>query len=497
MKYKIKVYSIWEFGQRKDAQGNPHQEDSVFPAFGRQKDSDRLFILCDGMGGHDAGEVASSTVCEAMSKTILSHGAEANSAFSDAMLQEAIDAAFDELDKKDTGAVKKMGTTMTFLKLHDKGATIAHMGDSRVYQIRQGETKNDTKIIFETEDHSLVNDMIKIGELTPEEAKHSKQKNIITRAMQPHMERQPKADIKHTVDIKPGDYFYLCSDGMLENMEDEFIPYYFSRQIATDEERVEALTKATAENKDNHSAIIVHILEVEDPIEIPQEEETEDLGPLAGKVSDSPESEGEMVDLDKNSAGDEGQPRTTAPVGGAGSTNDPLAPKPNKRNNIFTIALAAMALIVVAVLAIPQFKPAAKPSADEPEKETTQEPIQAPGPKGAKGTGPSTVRREQNNGNTTPAQQPPSPNNNGNPTEQPSTTTSGTPAPTATVNQGTDQNAPGANNHHGQGAHEASGKVGKVATEAFHKTEGNGVTISNEDKVQNQTPGNTSTPSGN
>ena len=83
-------------------------------------------------------------------------------------------------------------------------------------------------IVFCTRDHSLVNDLIRVGELTPEEAKLSKQKNVITRAMQPNMERHPKADVYHTADIKKGDYFYMCSDGMLEQMEDENILFNFS-----------------------------------------------------------------------------------------------------------------------------------------------------------------------------------------------------------------------------------------------------------------------------
>lgn len=270
MKYRLKVYSIWEFGQRKDAQGNPHQEDSIFPAYGEQQDADRLFILCDGMGGHDAGEVASATVCEAMSRSILSH-ADADTAFSDAMLQEAIGAAFDALDSKDTGAAKKMGTTLALLKLHSGGATIAHMGDSRVYHIRPGRDKLSTTILSVTQDHSLVNYLVRSGEMTAEEAKRSPQKNVITRAMQPHMEKRPKADIFHTSDIKAGDYFYLCSDGMLEEMDDDNLRFFFSGEkvVRTDEQKVEKLRQATADNRDNHSAIIVHILAVDGGAEEP------------------------------------------------------------------------------------------------------------------------------------------------------------------------------------------------------------------------------------
>lgn len=270
MKYKLKVYSISEFGQRKDSQGNPHQEDSMFPEYGKQSDDDRLFILCDGMGGHDAGEVASATVCEAMSDSILNDGHDKEGVFTSEDFSDALNAAFDALDKKDSGAEKKMGTTMTFLKLHDKGAFIAHMGDSRVYQIRSGKTGEETQIVFQTEDHSLVNDLIKIGELTKEEARLSKQKNVITRAMQPNMGRRPKADVYETSDIKSGDYFYLCSDGMLEQAEmenGESLKNIFSGMGGTDENKVQILKSVTENNRDNHTAFIIHIIDVMDPIE--------------------------------------------------------------------------------------------------------------------------------------------------------------------------------------------------------------------------------------
>lgn len=261
------MYSIWEYGQRKDAYGNPHQEDNMYPAHGEGTENDRLFVLCDGMGGHDAGEVASATVCEAMSRSVLASAPDAEGGFSREMFDKALNDAFAALDERDNGAEKKMGTTMTFLKLYDKGCFIAHMGDSRVYHIRPGQTEEDTRILFHTEDHSLVNDLVRIGELTPEEARHSRQKNVITRAMQPHLERRPKADVYTSADIQAGDYFYLCTDGMLENMENGNICYFFSKSGGTDEEKVGKLIDATCENRDNHSAIIVHILEVIDPVQ--------------------------------------------------------------------------------------------------------------------------------------------------------------------------------------------------------------------------------------
>ena len=240
----------------------------MFPDFGELKESDRLFIVCDGMGGHSAGEVASSTICKEMGESVLRQCPDAEGEFTDDNLRQALSDSIDALDLKDNGAEKKMGTTMTFLKLHDKGATIAHIGDSRVYHVRPGATPAETEILFQTVDHSLVNDLVKIGELTPEEAKHSKQKNIITRAIQPNMERRPRADIYHTHDIKPGDYFMLCSDGVLEQMEDDNIKYIFSDKVGGPEAKVDMLIQVTSQNHDNHTAILVRINDVIDPIPV-------------------------------------------------------------------------------------------------------------------------------------------------------------------------------------------------------------------------------------
>ncbi len=290
MEYKLQVYCIWHSGKRVDADGNPHQEDSMYPEYEKATSDDRLFILCDGMGGHDAGEVASATVCEAMSSSILSTIPTIEGEFTEDIIQKAISDAFDALDAKDDGtSIKKMGTTMTLLKLHGNGYHIAHMGDSRVYHIRPGKTAKDTKIIFRTEDHSLVNDLVKIGELTPEEARHSSQKNVITRAMQPNMERRPKADIYHSIDVASGDYFYLCSDGMLENMEDHQLCYFFSEEAGNDAKKRDSLLKATQENKDNHSAIIIHILEVQGfipKLDTLQNESNLNPKPLMGEIHD-------------------------------------------------------------------------------------------------------------------------------------------------------------------------------------------------------------------
>lgn len=250
MKYVINPLAIYELGQR------TNQEDSIFPILGEATAKDRLFIVCDGMGGHELGEVASRTVCKAMSEYILSKTSP-EGAFTDKQFDEALNAAYDLLDQKDNGAAKKMGTTMTLLKLHNNGCLLAHIGDSRIYHIRPSE-----KYVFHTRDHSLINDLYDIGEITLEEMKTSKQKNVITRAMQPNLERRPKADIKHITDIRPGDYFFMCSDGMLEETDDSDLLNILSDPNTTDDEKKQILTKVSENNRDNHSAYLIHILDV-------------------------------------------------------------------------------------------------------------------------------------------------------------------------------------------------------------------------------------------
>ena len=425
MRYKLKTYSIWEYGQRVDSEGKPHQEDSIFPAYEQQKDSDRLFILCDGMGGHEAGEVASSTVCSAMSKSIFESVPDSEGDFSDENLKKAIEDAFNALDALplgDVSAEKKMGTTMTFLKFHNKGCTIAHMGDSRVYHIRPGKGRDDTKILFKTNDHSLVNDLIKVGELTPEEAKQSKQKNIITRAMQPKMERHPKPDIYHTVDIKPGDYFYMCSDGMLEQMEDENLLFNFSEATGDDDNKVKILTQATSQNLDNHSAIIVHVIDVIDPLpveNVPVPPTVTKPAPIMAEIEDSQEKLSEEGDGHKDTEiktdnNSDDYPADSKPqelkndnvirFNNSGSTGACNISKERKRRLVKYVFGA----IVVILLAFGMFFVSSKLSKKnnpEPEKiENSQKPPQKTGKKPRVSTGQETPQQppEKPNGNSEP-----------------------------------------------------------------------------------------------
>ena len=267
MKYELNAYSIYELGQR------ANQEDSIYPAHEQITASDRVFIVCDGMGGHESGEVASRIVCDTMSRHLLPI-VKAGEVLTDEQLRAAVNAALDALDAADDehpSGPKKMGTTMTCVVLHEGGCTIAHIGDSRVYHIRPT-AEGDDFFRYVTNDHSLVNELVRVGELTPEEARHSRQKNVITRVMMPHLEQRPKPDIYHSADIKPGDYFYLCSDGMLE--QEEYDNRYTRNNFASlsddPKQLVQRLREVRSENRDNHSAILVRILAVEGEAKVPK-----------------------------------------------------------------------------------------------------------------------------------------------------------------------------------------------------------------------------------
>ena len=102
MEYNLTEYSILEVGKRTDAYGNPHQEDCIFPLPSEISSNSRVFILCDGMGGHDAGEIASSVVCVTLGKTILLM-LDANPLFTKSKLKKALDVAYDTLDANEIG----------------------------------------------------------------------------------------------------------------------------------------------------------------------------------------------------------------------------------------------------------------------------------------------------------------------------------------------------------------------------------------------------------
>jgi protein phosphatase len=168
-----------------------------------------LFVIADGMGGHQAGEVASAIAVETVLATEI--GADPVMDLQKAVLN-ANEAILEEMAKNVD--FSGMGTTVAILLLNNDKAFVSHVGDSRIYQLI-GEN-----LLQLTDDHSFVAELIKNGTITEEEAKIHPQRNVLTRALgtQGHLEFEV-----NSFSIHPGDKFLLCSDGLTSIVDEKNI----------------------------------------------------------------------------------------------------------------------------------------------------------------------------------------------------------------------------------------------------------------------------------
>jgi eukaryotic-like serine/threonine-protein kinase len=186
-------------------------EDAVSIVF--VPDGGVVATLCDGMGGHAAGEVASDLAV----KTIVEHAAQLDTA---AALVSAVDAANRRIRRAMSRdrALQGMGTTCVVLRLHGQSALCAHVGDSRAYLVRDG------GIYRLTEDHSHVRDLVRDGALADQDARHHPDKNVILRALGP-AEHVEATTFAAPLALRAGDRFLLSSDGLHDLADDqEFLP---------------------------------------------------------------------------------------------------------------------------------------------------------------------------------------------------------------------------------------------------------------------------------
>ena len=185
-----------------------------------------LFVVADGMGGHAGGGTASRLAVETIERELQrSREGAANPFEATAPLPEsplpdvlrtAVEAACYEIFRRaqTEPQLAGMGTTVTAMLIHGRDVFFAHVGDSRVYLVR-GELIQQI-----SEDHSLVNEQLKAGVITADEARNSRFKNIITRSV--GFEEEVLVDVMGLV-AEPGDTFVLCSDGLANFVEDREI----------------------------------------------------------------------------------------------------------------------------------------------------------------------------------------------------------------------------------------------------------------------------------
>jgi protein phosphatase len=161
-----------------------------------------MFAVADGMGGAQAGEVASQTAVQVLQQGLPERGGSVEERLRELVTEaNARINALSRADEQHAG----MGTTLTLAYVGEHELSVAHVGDSRLYRLREG--------MFErlTDDHTLVEELVRQGKLTPQEADHHPQRSIITRALGP--EAAVEAD-SHTWPARDGDVYLICSDGL-------------------------------------------------------------------------------------------------------------------------------------------------------------------------------------------------------------------------------------------------------------------------------------------
>jgi protein phosphatase len=237
----LKTFSLTDIGKKRQL-----NQDYVFTSENPIGNLPNLFIVADGMGGHNAGDYASQYTVQIMIDEIAGNQ---NTDATD-IIRQAITTANKRLREKalEDENLAGMGTTVVAATCLDHILLAANVGDSRLYLINE-------EIQQITEDHSLVEEMVRMGGLPPELARSHPDKNIITRAI--GATNQVEVDF-FRVELKSGDTILMCSDGLTNMLEDEEIRMILNgqRDIAS---KAEELVKAANSNggKDNIAVILI------------------------------------------------------------------------------------------------------------------------------------------------------------------------------------------------------------------------------------------------
>jgi serine/threonine protein phosphatase PrpC len=251
------VLSTEAFGKTDVGRKRQHNEDAMLvdPGLG-------LYIVADGMGGHAAGEVASARSVEVVKqhltankgilKDLAKDPSQAARAAASSLVEVAVQRACADIYKTATNDATKrgMGTTFVCLVISGNKGVIGHVGDSRVYLVRNGQCHRLT------EDHTLIAAQLKAGTITREQAASSQYRNVITRAV--GIQESVQVDTL-IVDAVPGDVFMLCSDGLHGYVaDDEVAALTASTAVADLPDRFVALANERG-GKDNITTVVVSI----------------------------------------------------------------------------------------------------------------------------------------------------------------------------------------------------------------------------------------------
>ena len=239
-----------------------------------------LFVVADGMGGHIAGDVASTTAVKVIQEGS-GHLSSEDPATLTKIITDANTAIWDKAQSDP--ALRGMGTTCTLVLVDDDRVHIAHVGDSRAYRVRDGQLEQLT------EDHTLVGRMVQEGRLSAEEAQHHPQRSIITRALGVDEEVQVDLD---TVELSDGDRLLICSDGLSSMVEEDQIKDVLARE-PDPQKTADALVELANEAGGDDNVTVV-VIDFEDgsgrrvvPAAEPTDQEVDEAPPDRSSGSDA------------------------------------------------------------------------------------------------------------------------------------------------------------------------------------------------------------------
>ena len=243
----VEQFSLTDVGRQRSA-----NEDAHFV-------SDPLYAVADGMGGARAGEVASKYAVDELAELDPKDVGEKELA---ASVEQANRRIYDQSQKDESLA--GMGTTVTAVVVGDGEISIAHVGDSRAYRLRDDELEKLTH------DHSLVDEMFRAGKITQEEAEVHPQRSIITRALGP----EPDVEVdRMTYPARPGDVYLLCSDGLTTMVPEDAVGALLRGRTSLEQAGTELVRAANeAGGRDNITVVLFKLGEEGEPaVEEPEQ----------------------------------------------------------------------------------------------------------------------------------------------------------------------------------------------------------------------------------
>jgi protein phosphatase len=241
-------FGLTDVGRRRESNEDAFLEDEQLG----------LYVVADGMGGHAAGEVASRIAVETLLETMAAHDRTDNGRANADRIQVALRTGIEDANRRIHDSVESredwrgMGTTLVAMAAAGPEAVIGYVGDSRAYLLRNGSLRRLTS------DHSWVNEQVKMGLLTDEDAQRHPMRNIVTRAL--GNRNDVEVDVLQ-MPMHAGDIYLLCSDGLNTMLEDDEIQGTLERHAGDPRAACEALVDLANERggEDNTTVIVVEI----------------------------------------------------------------------------------------------------------------------------------------------------------------------------------------------------------------------------------------------